>query len=210
MTLTIHGDPRSTFTRTARMGCVEKGVDYALDPLLPAQCKEQGLHPFGKIPAMTDGDVKLFETAAILVYVDAAFDGPSLVPAEARPRAEMVQWISAINDVIYNAMVRRYVLQYVFPKGDDGQPDRSVIDAALEQMREQLATLDAAYGQGRYLVDDRLSHADLFLAPILFYVGTMPEGPSLLAGAPAVQRGVAAIQARDSFASTMPPMPNET
>ena len=73
-------------------------------------------------------------------------------------------------------MVRRYVLQYVFPRGADGQPDRGVIDAALKEMPAQLAALDKAYGAGDWLAGGALSMADLFVAPILAYVEQHARG----------------------------------
>ena len=206
--LIIHGFPLSTYVRTARMACVEKGLDYELDPLPPSEAKPQGLHPFGKIPALTHGDLRLFETAAITRYIDEAFEGPPLQPAEPAERALMTQWISAINATVYASTIRECVLQYVFPKGPDGQPDRGVIDPALVDIAGQLAVLDAAYGGRDYLVGDSLSLADLFLAPILFYLRQMPEGPGLFAAAPNLSRGYAAVEARRSFAETIPPPPS--
>ena len=207
--LIIHGVPQSSYVRTARMACEEKGVAHQVDPVLPGDIKARGLHPFGRIPAMTHGEVKLFETIAIALYVDGAFDGPSLQPSDRLERAQMAQWVSAINDTIYDAMVRRIVLQYIFPKGPEGQPDRSVIDPAVSQARDQLAALDAAIGARGFLVGASLSIADLFLAPVLFYLEKMPEGPGLLAGAPNVQRVFAGLAERPSFAATLPPPPGQ-
>jgi glutathione S-transferase len=205
MTLTIHGFPISTYVRTARMTCVEKNVDYQLDPIPPDDCKARGLHPFGKVPAMDHDGFKLFESGAICRYIDAAFQGPALLPADIKARALMDQWISVAGDALYDVMIRKFVLQYVFAK--DGKPDRSVIDPAIGQIREQLGVLDRAYGARDFVVGDSLTLADLFLAPLLFYVGKMPEGGELLGAVPAVRRGIAAIETRKSCAETMPPMP---
>jgi glutathione S-transferase len=107
-------------------------------------------------------------------------------------------------------MVRRYVLQYIFPRGADGQPDRGVIDAALKEMPAQLAALDKAYGAGDWLAGGALSMADLFVAPILAYVERMPEGAALLAAAPNVKRAQATMRARASFIQTDPTAPQPT
>ena len=107
-------------------------------------------------------------------------------------------------------MVRRYVLQYLFPRGADGQPDRGVIDTALKEMPAQLAALDQAYGAGDWLAGGALSMADLFVAPILAYVERMPEGAALLAAAPNVMRAQAAVRARPSFIQTNPTAPQPT
>ena len=203
----IHGVPQSTYVRTARMVCEEKAIAYEVDPAMPGDMKGRGLHPFGRIPAMTHGEVRLFETAAIACYLDRAFQGPALQPEDPAALSRMVQWISAINDTVYDAMVRRIVLQYIFPRAPDGQPDRAVIDPAVAQARDQLATFDQAYGTGSYLVGGGLTIADLFLAPILFYLEQMPEGPELFAGAPNVKRAFSALSERPNFQATMPPPP---
>lgn len=203
-TVTLIGDPRSSYVRTARMGLAEKGVKYTLQPAAPHSPEVLALHPFGRVPAFRDGTIEFFETSAILRYVEEAFPGPSLLPGNIRDRARCEQWVSAINAYVDGPFVRRYVLQYVFPKGPDGKPDRAVVDAAVREMPERLAALERAYGGRDFLVGKTLSMADLFLAPILFYVELFPEGKALLPKYPNVMRGQAAIRERASFKDTMP------
>lgn len=203
---TVLGDPRSSYVRSVRMALVEKGIAYALEPHAPHSEPINAVHPFGRVPAMRNGPLVLFEAGAIMRYVDEAFPGPALCPATAGERAQMEQWISAINCYTYDPMIRRYVLQYIFPKGADGKPDRGVIDTAMAEIRKQLGMFDGVYGSRNHLVGDRLTLADLLLAPILFYVQAMPEGKELLAPHGNVRRAYEAIATRDSFKATMPPM----
>ena len=205
-TVTLIGDPRSTYVRTVRMGLAEKGVKYTLQPAAPHSAEILALHPFGRVPALRDGPVEIFETSAILRYVEEAFPGPSLLPGNIRDRARCEQWVSAINAYVDGPFVRRYVLQYVFPKGAEGRPDRAVIDAAVKEMPDKLVILERAYGGRDFLVGKALSMADLFLAPILFYVEMFPEGKALLPKYPNVMRGQAAIRERASYKETMPPL----
>ncbi len=169
------------------------------------------MHPFGRIPALRDGEIALFETSAIVRYLDECFgSAATLLPGSQLARAQCEQWVSAVNAYLYDTMVRRYVLQYLFPRGAAGQPDRGVIDGALKDMPAQLAALDKAYGAGDWLAGGALSMADLFVAPILAYVERMPEGPALLAAAPNVQRAQATLRRRESFIRTDPtPPPKE-
>ena len=192
--------------RSARLAFAEKGISYRLEPLLPSDEAVAAIHPFHKIPAYRQGDLKLYETSAIMRYVEETFPGPTLVPDSPRERAIMEQWISAISSYLYDAMVRRYVLQYVFPRGADGKPDRAVIDKALVEVEQQLGLLEKAYGDNEFLAGKTLSLADLLLAPIVFYLQAFPEGRNLVAKHPKVLRGHAAIARRPSFAATMPPM----
>lgn len=210
--LVIYGSPVSTYVRTARMACMEKQVAYELDQKVIGSFDDLGsaehrkLHPFAKMPMLSHGDFVLYETAAICRYIDEAFEGPALQPAEVKDRAVMEQWISACIDYIYPALITNYVVPYVMPSGPDGQPDRAVIEAALPRLHEVLDIIEQGYGEADYLAGGQLTTADLLLAPMLFYVGAMPEGAEALSSHPNIQRAQAVIQARDSFQATMPPM----
>ena len=98
------------------------------------------------------------------------------------------------------------MLQYVFPKGANGAPDRAVIDSAVPQIKAHLEVFERAYGSRNVLVGDAVSMADLMLAPIVFYLGMFPESKALLAGAPNVTRAYAWIAERPSFKATVPPL----
>jgi glutathione S-transferase len=202
--LTVIGDSRSSYVRTLRMALVEKGLKYTYDPAPPHSPPVDAINPFGRVPVFRDGDTALFETSAIVRYLDETFDGAPLVAANARLRAQMEQWVSVINCHGYDAMVRRYVLQYVFPKGEGGAPDRKTIEAALPEIEQLLATLDKTYGKRNFLVGDTVTMADLFLAPIVFYLGMFPESKALLAKFPNLGRAHAAMAERESFKATMP------
>jgi glutathione S-transferase len=204
-TIRLLGDARSTYTRTARMGLAEKGVAHTLQSCGPHTPEILEVHPFGRIPAFRDGDFSLFETSAILRYVEESFDGPSLLPGNIADRARCEQWVSATNAYLYDTMVRRFVLQYVFPRGEGGRPDGGVIASALKEMPAQLAALDRASGRSDFLAGNTLSLADFFVAPIIAYGERMPEGAALLAAAPALMRSQARVRERASFTSTQPP-----
>ena len=186
------------------MALVEKGIAYVHEPLAPHSAEIVALNPFGRVPVFRDGEFTLYETSAIVRYIDESFPGPSLLARNARLRANMEQWVSLINCHAYDAMVRRCVLQYVFPKGANGAPDHAVIAAAVPDIKSQLDVLDRAYDSRNVLVGDAVSMADLFLAPIVFYLGMFPEGKAALAGAPNVARAHAWMAERPSFKATMP------
>jgi glutathione S-transferase len=202
--LILYGFPQSTYVRSARMACIEKGVPYTLDPVAP---KANTLHPFGKIPAMRHGDFTLYETSAIMRYVDDAFEGPRLTPADVKKRARMEQWISSINAYCDGSMIRRLVVQYVFPSGPGGQPDRAIIDKAAEEVKHQIALIDEAVAEGPFLLGPDISLADLLLAPIMSYLSQTPEGGAILKGTKNIARSGQAIAARKSYQDTVPPPP---
>jgi len=201
----VFGNPRSSYCWTVRMALAEKGVKYKLVPNAPRTPEQCAVHPFGKVPAFRDGELELYETRAILGYIDEAFEGPSLISSggvTARARGE--QWISVINCYGYDAMVRRFILQNLFPRGADGKPDRAIIATALPEIDMQLGLFDKAYGDNDYLTGSSMTMADLFLAPLVFYLGRFPESKALLDKYPSVLHGHEVIRARPSFAATTP------
>ena len=82
--ITLYGFPISTYVRTARIALAEKGVAYELLPFEPNTEEMIAVNPTGKVPAFKHEDFVLYETLAITKYIDQAFDGPALQPADAK------------------------------------------------------------------------------------------------------------------------------
>jgi len=208
--IVLYGFPQSTYVRTARLACEEKGVAHVLEPIEFGSPAHRRLHPFVRMPAMRHGALLLYETSAIARYVDEAFDGPALQPSEPRQRARMNQWISAVNDYYYAAMIRGLVLpRLVNPQR--GQPvDEAAIAARLPEVAHQLSVAEDALSETRFLAGDALTLADLFLAPQIFWLGKTEEGAAALAEVTAVNRWFETLAARPGFAATAPPMPERS
>lgn len=198
-TFVILGAAPSSYVRTARMVCIEKGVEHALEPLELGSPSHLALHPWGKMPVLRHGEVQLIETSAIARYVDEVGPGPSLLPSTAAGRAVMEQWISVINCYLYDSIVRRYALEYILPTFRNAEPDRAAIAAGVPAMQRDLARLDAAYAGRSFLAGEALSLADLFVAPIVQTASMFPEGKAALAGAANLSRAYAALEQRPSF-----------
>jgi glutathione S-transferase len=196
--VSLQGDPRSTYTRTARMGLAEKGIRYKMQQSGPHTPEILAVHPWGRIPVFCDGDVRLFETSAILRYTEEAFAGPTLLPQNIRDRAIAEQWVSAINSYVYDVAIRRYVLQYVFKK-----EDRSVLEAAAKELPAMLAHFERGYTRA-FLAGQNPTLPDYFLAPIVGYLEMFPESKAALAGCPKLMRAHAAMKERASWKATQP------
>ena len=205
--LTIFGTPLSAYVRTARMACHEKGVPYDLVPVPPGQEADGARHPFGRIPFMRHGDLVLFESQAIARYVDRVFPGPALLPADPRAAAIADQWISAVCDYVPQSMTRTLIApRIIYPLV--GRPvDEAAVAAGEPLRRQHLAILEATLAKSDWLAGTALTLADLFLAPILFYVAQTAEGRAELAGHAALARWRDRIAARASFKDTAPPLP---
>jgi glutathione S-transferase len=200
----IYGPALSTYVRTARMACAEKGITHTLEPYEPDSPEQAKLHPFRKVPAMRHGDFVLFEAGAIGRYVDRAFAGPTLQPKDVKELARMDQWMSAVSDYSYQAMIRECVIQRVLVPMRGGKTDEAMVGAAWPKIGYQLSVLEDTLAKSQYLAGNALSLADLMLVPILFYVKMQPEGAPLLAKHKAVSAWYDRMAARPSFGATMP------
>jgi glutathione S-transferase len=179
----IHGSP---FVRAVQLGLEEKGVPYRLHALKPGEHKsEEHLRrqPFGRVPAIEHGDFALYETQAILRYLDAAFPQPALQPREPRAIGRMNQ-IIGINDWYLFPKVGAVIVfqRIVGPVLLGRATDEAAIAAAMPDGRVCIAALDRLLGDKRFLVGDELTIADLMLAPQLDFLSATPEGRELLKG----------------------------
>jgi glutathione S-transferase len=152
------------------------------------------------VPVLRHGDITLFESSAIARYLDDIGGGTSLVPAAAVARAEMEQWISAINCYVYDSLIKSYALKYIFAKLAGREPDHDQIRAGVPNLERDVAKLDAAYAGRDHLAGGALSLADLFVAPIVQTISMFPEGQRALSGATHLARAYDKLRARDSFA----------
>jgi len=207
--LEIIGAPQSNYVWVVRIAATEKGVPYKYTPLRPNAPEVGAIHPFNKIPVMRHGDFELFESKAICSYIDRAFDGPPLMPADVKAYVQAEQWISSVNTTVDITCVRQYIVSHVFPGTPDGSPDRARIDAALPAMEKQLSVLDKAVAKTGYLVGDKPTLADFNLFPIAFYLQRFPESKAMLQGHKNLTGFVERMLARPSVKATLPPPPKK-
>jgi glutathione S-transferase len=205
----VHGVPGSPFLRAVMLGLQEKGQPYRLQPLAPGDNKSEAylkLHPFGRIPAFQHGDFVVYETQAILRYLDDAFPEPSLEPAEPRAAAKMNQLIG-VNDCYLFPQVNRVIgfQRIVGPVLMGTKPDEALIAAALPDARRCLGVLDEAVGAGPFMTGAQLTLADLVLAPQMDFIAATPEGAEILKGLPNLAAWLERMRARPSMQATLPP-----
>ena len=138
------------------------------------------LHPFGRVPILDHAGFKLYETAAIAVYVDEAFTGPALQPTTAQGR----------RHASVDQLAERLLSQHRLPSRHERliypslgiAPDEKVVAVALPKIATGLDIMERELGQGRaFLVDDRPTLADFFLLPTLTTLSLTPEGQAMLA-----------------------------
>lgn len=201
---TVYGIPGSPYVRAVQMGLEEKGVRYRLHTLDFGESKSPEhleRHPFGRMPAFEHGDFRLYETQAILRYLDDVIPEPRFEPADPRHAARMNQIIGIIDGYLYPKTVV-VVFQRIIGPGYLGRPtDESAIAAAVPQTRVCVTVLEQLLGSQPFMAGERLSIGDLMLAPQLDNFALTPEGKSLLAGT-RLEAWLARMNARPSMIAT--------
>jgi glutathione S-transferase len=203
-----YGIPGSPFLRSVQMCLEEKGARYRVHALAPGESKSPdhlARQPFGRIPAFEHGDFRLYETQAILRYLDAVIPQPPLQPAAPRLAARMNQ-IIGINDWYFFPKVAAVVVfqRIVGPRLLGTATDEAAITAALPIARTCIGELDRLLGTQTFLAGEHLSLADLMLAPQIDFFAVTPEGRSLLTGTRLVS-WLERMNARPSMIATQRP-----
>jgi len=204
----LYGHPFSVYTRSARLALEEKGVPYTLEVLGPAVMKSPehlAAHPFGKIPYLQHDGAWIYETLAILDYVDGVWGGPPLRPADPKAAARMSQIVQVVHNYVVPAWgggIIRHRLIGPLLRGT--LPDEAAIAAALPQAIHCAGVLDGLVGETAYLAADHPSLADLMLAPLCYSVSQTPEAASVLAPFPRLSGWWARMAQRSSVEATRP------
>jgi glutathione S-transferase len=180
--VTLFGFPRSVYVQMAGIVLTHKEVPYTFHDLETEMNTPThlALHPFERVPILRHGDFVVYETAAITGYVDDAFDGPKLTPADPRQRARMNQWISAINGYYYPYMIYHVSHERnVFPQL--GIPsDEKVVTHAMPKVEVCLQVMERELSHGKeYLLGSELSLADFYMLPMIHAFGFAPEAQAM-------------------------------
>lgn len=187
----LHGYRYSVYNRIARLALLSKKVDHAtieVDPFGEVSEAYLILNPFGRVPTLTHGPFRLFETNAITRYVDRAFEGPPLQPEGAAALARMDQVISVIDAYAYWPMVRQVCSHAFFRPLFGEQSSRDEVEKGLEASGRVLSFLDRVAGEGDALTGRDITLADWHLAPMIDYFVRAEEGKAALSSHRALQR----------------------
>jgi len=204
--LTIYGFDASTYVRTVRMLMAEKKAPYSLVPVNVLtgethQAEHLARHPLGKVPVLDHGAFRIIETGAIVRYLDDALQGKSLVPDNPRDRARMDMGMAIVDAYGYAALIG-VAGYHLFPEIIGGK-NEAMREACIERSQLVLAELMKLHGVDTWIARPELSLADLFLAPICFYVG-MTEDAARVSGVPGFAEWWELVQGRESFKAAAP------
>ncbi len=199
---TVFGADYSVYVRVVRLVLEEKDVVYRLEKVdifsengPPAGYEQR--HPFLRIPAFDHDGFRLYEAGAITRYIDGAFPGPALMPADIQRRARADQIIGILDSYAYRTWVWDIYIERTKP-----EPEETKITEALPRAETCLAAIEALMAGDAFFLGDAPTLADLHAAPMVALFRKTPEGARLLADHPLWQGWWANISDRPSMAAT--------
>jgi glutathione S-transferase len=135
------------------------------------------VHPLGKSPVITDGDITIAESGAIVDYIISTYGAGRLMPAPGSPeRLRYTYWLHYAEG---SAMLPLMLGMYTGRLGDAGAPLKPRIDS---ETHNHISYLDAAIKGRDFFVGDRLTGADIqlsFVPEVMRAFGKLKDYPSL-------------------------------
>ena len=156
-------------------------------------------------PVLEHDGFSLSETSAITRYVDEAFPGPALQPAEVRDRARMAQVIALADHHLHGPPAMRLLWRAMYGSEANGGP---LAEAAAEEDRpaaeHALDLVEGLIGPGGHLAGGAFGLADCHLIPVLDLLAPTDEGRAALHRRPRLADWWRGAGARPSVAATRP------
>jgi len=162
--LTVHHLEKSQSERIVWL-CEELSIPYdlkiyerdSITMLAPPGYK--ALHPLGAAPIITDGDIVLAESAAIVDYIATRHGGGRLTIAPDKPGyANFLYWFHFVNGTLQPAFGRNMVL-----KRGGVAADGPVMIATFDRLRLALGMVDGRLKRNAYLAGEDLTAADIMM-----------------------------------------------
>jgi glutathione S-transferase len=172
-----------------RWALEEAGLPYCVESVSfrDKNAEHFSRQPFGQVPWLTDGDLSIFETGAILLYLGER--SGSLMPIDPRGRSEVVEWLFAALNSVEMASLPWSIFKFSGDAADT--PERQTLDAFLKGRLQHMEKVLA----GREWLAGSFSIADIVMADVLRLVDRF-DG---LAGYPACRNYMARAVGRPSF-----------
>jgi glutathione S-transferase len=175
----LWGFDGSTYVRTIKMLLSEKSfTQFKQVPLNvlegdPKKPEHLERHPFGKVPVLDHDGMRILETIAIARYLNDIVPGKPLVPATPKDRARMDMTIGIVDSYGYGALIGGVAAFHLFPDFVGGKSD-AMRKSGIENGRKAIELAMKTKGPSSFIAGE-LSLADLYLAPIAFYVSLTPD-----------------------------------
>jgi len=199
--LKLHYHPLSTYSRRVRIALIEKRIGAELIEVDMVQRAHRGpeylaLNPYGRVPTLVEDGFVLYESTAILEYLESTHPEPALVPADARGRA-----LVAMHMKLCDIQLARQTGIIIFPKRflPRERWDEGAMAQAKKEIEQHLAILERQLAGRQYLVGDRYGLAEVCYTPFVEFFPLMEITPP-----PAVAAWCARQLERPSARETKP------
>ncbi len=193
----------STYSRRVRIALIEKNIPVELievDMAAGAHRKPPylELNPYGRVPTLVDDGFVLYESTAILEYLEATHPQPPLMPADVRERARV-----ALHMKLCDLQLSRQTGIIIFPKRflPKDRWDEQAMAQAKKDIEKHLAILDPQLAGKEYLVGGRYTLAEVCYTPFVEFFPLMEITPP-----PAVAAWTKRLLDRPSAQQTKPAM----
>lgn len=171
-----------------RWACHEAGLPYRIESTSLSHKTPQHFarQPFGQVPMLRDGDLSIFESGAILLYLGERH--PALMPEGAADRVKAQQWlIAALNTLEPPAMMLAMV-RWI-------KQDPAAEGIVLPWLHDRLGQLETVLQGREFIAADRFTVADILMADMLRIVDGLGE----IAPYPGLKAYMDRITARPAF-----------
>jgi glutathione S-transferase len=156
------------------------------------------------MPVLDHGDFRLYETQAILRYLDRVIPEPRLTPTDPRAEARMNQVIGITDCYVMPDISSPIVFQRLIAPQFGMPVDEARFAAALPKARICIDETARLLGDQLYMAGEAVSIADLLLAAHLAFVPGVDEGREMLARHPKLLAWLDRMNARPSMINTTP------
>jgi len=183
--LKIYGVPISVHTRKVIVVALAKGPEFEVIPVVPVipgnpPANWRELSPTGKIPALTDGDFTVADSAAICAYLEKIHPAQPVYPSAPREYATALSFEQYAGALFRDVVQPLFQETFVFPRIQQVATNQKRVDEVqAEVVPEMFGFLDAAI-RGDYLAGDRPTVADFAVVSNLInyqYIGfELPRG----------------------------------
>lgn len=199
--LTLHHHPLSTYSRRVRIALLEKGLPATLVEVdMGARAHRSPdylrLNPHGRVPTLVEDGFVLYESTAILEYLENTHPEPRLIPDDARGCA-----LIAMHMKLCDLQLTRQTGAIIFPKRflPRERWDEPAMANAKREIERHLDILERDLHGREWLVADRYSLVEVCYTPFVEFFGLMEITPP-----PAVAAWTARMLARPSAQQTKP------
>ena len=146
------------------------GINYTTKLVDLSQGEQSSLeylavNPYGKVPALKDGDFTMAESAAIMRYM-ARENSSELYPADAKAQAKCDQWMDYVNHHIRSNIAKVHFNRSLAPMMGAEVDEKSMADG-LRFLGNSLPAIEQCLSQQPFLCGDKMTLADIALVAAL-------------------------------------------